>query len=183
VRPSTIARLASRSPLPAPGTARVAVTRSRAGCRVAAVAVVTVAAVPDRGEPLPGGVELGGDHVLDVGVQQGGSCSSTVPPSWAIRTSAGGNIDLAKTNLYRSEIGWPPVTSQNQASSSPPMLCQNLVNIQTPFIAANESVLASAPSTVSTVGDSLYTFLASRLAPSTSSTAELRPDRAGCRRH
>jgi len=78
----------------------------------------------------------------------------------------GGNIDLAKTNLYRSEIGQPPVSSLTQASSSPQMFCQNLVNIQTPFIAANENLLAAAPSPVPTVGDTLFTFLASRLAGS-----------------
>jgi hypothetical protein len=46
------------------------------------------------------------------------------------------------------------------------MFCQNLVNIQTPFIAANEKLLAAAPSPVPTVGDTLYTFLANRLAGS-----------------
>lgn len=46
------------------------------------------------------------------------------------------------------------------------MFCQNLVNIQTPFIAANEKLLAAAPSPVPTAGDTLYTFLASRLAGS-----------------
>jgi hypothetical protein len=46
------------------------------------------------------------------------------------------------------------------------MFCQNLVNIQTPFIAANEKIFAAWPSPVPTVGDTLYTFLASRLASS-----------------
>jgi len=31
---------------------------------------VAVAAVPDRVEPLLGGVELGGDHLLDAGLQR-----------------------------------------------------------------------------------------------------------------
>ena len=43
--------------------------RSRAGHRMA-VPSIGVAAMPDRGEPLLGGVELGGDHVLDVVLQQ-----------------------------------------------------------------------------------------------------------------
>src|ERR1035441_3977279 len=38
--------------------------------RLAAPAAVVVA-VPDRGEPRLGGVELAGDHVLDVGLQRG----------------------------------------------------------------------------------------------------------------
>jgi hypothetical protein len=32
---------------------------------------ITVVAVPDRGEPLPGRIELPGDQVLDVGVKRG----------------------------------------------------------------------------------------------------------------
>jgi hypothetical protein len=77
-----------------------------------------------------------------------------------------GSLDVAKTDLYRSEIGQAPVDGQTNASSSPQMYCQNLVNIQTPFIAANEKVFASWPSPVPTVGDTLYTFLAARLAAS-----------------
>ena len=43
----------------------------RAGPDVYGGLAVAVVTVPDRGEPLPGGVELGGDHVLDVGIQRG----------------------------------------------------------------------------------------------------------------
>jgi hypothetical protein len=92
--------------------------------------------------------------------------AALVPENDGMVLDLGGNIDLAKTNLYRSEIGQPPVTNQTQASSSPQMFCQNLVNVQTPFIAANENLLAAAPSPVPTVGDNLFTFLASRLAGS-----------------
>jgi hypothetical protein len=46
------------------------------------------------------------------------------------------------------------------------MFCQNMVDIQTPFLAANQSRLATMPSPVPTVGDTLYTFMASRLASS-----------------
>ena len=46
------------------------------------------------------------------------------------------------------------------------MFCQNLINIQGPFIAANQAVLETQPSPVPTAGDSLYTFLANRLAGS-----------------
>jgi hypothetical protein len=77
-----------------------------------------------------------------------------------------GSWDAAKTDLYRAEIGQAPVDGQTDASSSPAMFCQNLVNIQTPFIAANEKIFAAWPSPVPTVGDTLYTFLAARLAAS-----------------
>ncbi len=92
--------------------------------------------------------------------------AALIPENDGMVVDLGGNIDLAKTNLYRSEIGQPLVSSRTQASSSPQMFCQNLVNIQTPFLAANENLLAAAPSPVPTVGDTLYTFLASRLAGS-----------------
>ena len=43
------------------------------------------------------------------------------------------------------------------------MYCQNLVNIQTPFLAANQALLATGTSPVPTVGDTLFTFMANRL--------------------
>jgi hypothetical protein len=92
--------------------------------------------------------------------------AALVPENDGMVVDFGGGIDQAKTDLYRAEIGQPPVSSQTDASSSPQMFCQNLVNIQTPFLAANQSLLATAPSPVPTVGDTLFTFLASRLAGS-----------------
>jgi hypothetical protein len=92
--------------------------------------------------------------------------AALVPENDGMVLDNGGSIDLAKTNLYRSEIGQPLVNSQNQESSSPQMFCQNLINIQGPFVAANQALLATQPSPVPTAGDSLYTFLASRLAGS-----------------
>jgi hypothetical protein len=89
-----------------------------------------------------------------------------VPENDAMVLDNGGNTDVAKTDLYRAEIGQAPVDSQSNASSSPQMFCQNMVNIQTPFIAANQKVFAAWPSPVPTVGDTLYTFLANRLASS-----------------
>ena len=92
--------------------------------------------------------------------------AALIPENDGMVTDIGGNIDPAKANLYRSEIGQPLVNKRTQASSSPQMFCQNLINIQTPFLAANERLFAAWPSPVPTVGDTLYTFLASRLAGS-----------------
>jgi hypothetical protein len=77
-----------------------------------------------------------------------------------------GSWDAAKTDLYRAEIGQAPVDGQTDANSSPQMFCQNLVNIQTSFIAANEKIFEAVASPVPTVGDTLFTFLAARLAAS-----------------
>jgi hypothetical protein len=38
-----------------------------------------------------------------------------------------------------------------------------MVNIQTPFLAANQTVLATGQSPVTAVGDNLFTFMANRL--------------------
>jgi hypothetical protein len=92
--------------------------------------------------------------------------AALVPENDEMVLDNGGQFDQAKTDLYRSEIGQAPVSPQTDVASSPQMFCQNLVNVQTPIIAANESLLAAGPSPVPTVGDTLYTFLANRLASS-----------------
>ena len=92
--------------------------------------------------------------------------AALIPENDAMVLGLGGSVDVAKTDLYRSEIGQAPVDSQTDASSSPAMFCQNMVNIQTAFIAANEKTFSAWPSPVPTVGDTLYTFLAARLASS-----------------
>jgi hypothetical protein len=92
--------------------------------------------------------------------------AALIPENDGMVLGLGGSVDVAKTDLYRSEIGQAPVDSQTNASSSPAMFCQNMMNIQTAFIAANEKTFAAWPSPVPTVGDTLYTFLANRLASS-----------------
>jgi hypothetical protein len=73
---------------------------------------------------------------------------------------AGGKNNAGKTDLYREGLGQAPAESQSAASSSPQNYCQNLVNLQTPFLAANAKVLATAQSPVSADADNLLTFLA-----------------------
>jgi hypothetical protein len=70
---------------------------------------------------------------------------------------------VAKTNLYRSEIGQPPVDAATNTSSSPQAFCQNMVNLQTPFLSADQTLLATDTSPVPAVGNNLLTFLANRL--------------------
>ena len=77
-----------------------------------------------------------------------------------------GQFDVAKTDLYRAEVGQAPVNGQNNRTSSPAMYCQNMVNIQAPFIAANQTLLATGQSPVTAVGGNLFTFLANRLSMS-----------------
>jgi hypothetical protein len=75
-------------------------------------------------------------------------------------------FDVAKTDMYREELGQAPISNQNNQTSSPAMYCQNIVDIQTPFLAANQNLLASGQSPAAGVGDNLLTFMASRLSMS-----------------
>jgi hypothetical protein len=75
-------------------------------------------------------------------------------------------FSAAKTNRYRSSVGQPVISAANDAADSPANYCQNILNIQTPFLSDNRAVLAAAASPVPSVGDSLLTFMANRLSMS-----------------
>jgi hypothetical protein len=55
---------------------------------------------------------------------------------------------------------------ENDKTSSPAMYCQHLVDIQTPFLAANQKLLATSQSPVTATADNLLTFLANDLSAS-----------------
>jgi hypothetical protein len=78
----------------------------------------------------------------------------------------GDESDPAKTDQYRNELGQAPVSAATDKSSSPAMYCQNLVDIQTPFLAANQKLLATGQSPVTATADNLLTFLANDLSAS-----------------
>jgi hypothetical protein len=78
----------------------------------------------------------------------------------------GGERDPAKTDLYREELGQAPISAVTDKSSSPAMYCQNLVDIQTPFLAANRELLATGQSPVTATADNLLTFLTNDLSAS-----------------
>jgi hypothetical protein len=75
----------------------------------------------------------------------------------------GEELDAAKTDMYREELGQAPVGAATNKSSSPQMYCRNLVDIQTPFLAANQKLLATGQSPQTAVGDNLLTFMANEL--------------------
>jgi hypothetical protein len=89
--------------------------------------------------------------------------AALVPENDEMVLNGNDQFDVAKTNLYREELGQAPVSAQNNKSSSPTMFCQNMVDIQTSFLAANQALLATGQSPVPGVGDNLLTFLANRL--------------------
>ncbi|HEX5290400.1 MAG TPA: hypothetical protein VFX25_16185 [Streptosporangiaceae bacterium] len=76
-----------------------------------------------------------------------------------------GAFSAQKTDLYRAQIGQPPVNARN-AADTPANFCQQMENVQTPFLAANQATLATDASPVPAVGNNLFTFLANRLSMS-----------------
>jgi hypothetical protein len=92
--------------------------------------------------------------------------AALVPESAAMVRGAGGALDAAKTDAYRAELGQAPVSARSDATSDPEMYCQNLVDIQTPFLAANRTLLAAGQSPLTTTGDNLLTFMANELSTS-----------------
>jgi hypothetical protein len=72
-------------------------------------------------------------------------------------------LSVQKTNLYRRNVGQPRISAANSAVDSPANYCQNLVNIQAPFLNTNQALLATGTSPVTAVGTNLLTFLANRL--------------------
>ena len=72
-------------------------------------------------------------------------------------------FSATKTNLYRSNVGQPPISNANNAADSPQNYCQNMVNVQTPFLANNQTLLSGGPTPVPGTGNNLLTFMANRL--------------------
>jgi hypothetical protein len=77
-----------------------------------------------------------------------------------------GNFSVAKTNLYRSELGQPLISAATNAADSPQNFCQNMVNVQTPELSADQTLLATGSSPVPAIGSNLLTFMANRLSMS-----------------
>ena len=92
--------------------------------------------------------------------------TALVPENDEMTLDGNGNFDATKTNMYRAEVGQAPINNQNNRQDSPAMYCQNMVNIQTPFLAANQTVLGTGQAPVTAVGNNLFTFLANRLSMS-----------------
>jgi hypothetical protein len=86
-----------------------------------------------------------------------------VPENDPMVLDANGNLDPAKANLYRAEVGQPAISRATDRFDSPANYCQNMINIQGPFLTANQAVFAAGPSPVPDVGNNLFTFLANRL--------------------
>ena len=116
---------------------------------------------PDLGNNNQPGTSQALDELLAAKNQP--AIPALVPENDEMVLNGNGNFDAAKTNLYRAEVGQATINWQNNRSDSPAMYCQNTVNIQTAFLAANQTVLATGNTPVPAVGNNLFTFLANRL--------------------
>jgi len=92
--------------------------------------------------------------------------AALVPENDEMVLNGNNKFDVAKTDLYREELGQAPVNAANSLISGPAMYCRNMIDIQTPFLAANQALLASGQPPVASVGDNLLTFMANRLSMS-----------------
>jgi len=97
--------------------------------------------------------------------------AALVPENDKVVLNGDGKFDAAKTDLYREELGQAPISSQSDKTSVPEMYCQNIVDIQTPFLAANSRLLATGQAPATAVGKNLLTFMASELGKSFSDLA------------
>ena len=89
--------------------------------------------------------------------------AALIPENDEMVLDANNTFDATKTDMYRAEMGQAPVDAATNAASSPAMYCQNMIDIQTPFLAANQTLLAQGQPPVAGVGSNLLTFLANRL--------------------
>jgi hypothetical protein len=89
--------------------------------------------------------------------------AALIPENDEMVLNGNNQFDAAKTDLYRAELGQPPVDAATNSTSSPAVYCRNMIDIQTPFLAANQTLLATGQPPVANVGDNLLTFLANRL--------------------
>jgi hypothetical protein len=85
-------------------------------------------------------------------------------PSGDPMTLVNGRPNLAKQNLYRVGVDQPKVATVAQAAKEQIAYCQNLLKVAPTRLQQDRPWTSAAPSLDPAVADSLYTFLAVRLA-------------------
>ena len=125
----------------------------------------TLGCTPFMAPVLDNNSQLGTSQALNelLSAKNQPAITALVPENDEMTLDGNGQFDATKTNMYRVEVGQTPINNQNNQQDSPAMYCQNMVNIQTPFLAANQTLLATGTSPVPGIGDNLLTFMANRL--------------------
>jgi hypothetical protein len=101
---------------------------------------------------------------LSATVNQKGTIA-VVPPNDEM-TLVGGNMSIAKTNVYRSLVGQPLLGFGTSAATVAASYCQNLVNIQPARNNLDMAKELNFGTPVAAVGNNLATFLGNRLSMS-----------------
>ncbi len=101
---------------------------------------------------------------LSATVNQKGTIA-VVPPNDEM-TLVGGNMSIAKTNVYRSLVGQPLLAGNTNPATVAASYCQNLVNIQPARNNLDMAKELNFGTPVAAVGSNLATFLGNRLAMS-----------------
>jgi hypothetical protein len=122
----------------------------------------TLGCTPFQAPDLSQAGALGPSQALNEIQAQAQAAPAALVPENDEMTLVNNAFSADKTNLYRSEIGQPAISAAADATSSPANFCQNMVNIQTAFLNANQALLATGGSPVPAVGTNLLTFLANR---------------------
>jgi hypothetical protein len=122
----------------------------------------TLGCTPFEAPDLGNGNAMGTSQALNAlsSLANDSASTSALVPENDEMTLVNGAFSATKTNLYRSNVGQPAISFGQQ--SSPATYCQNMINIQTPWLAANQAVLATGATPVAGVGNNLFTFLANR---------------------
>jgi hypothetical protein len=77
-----------------------------------------------------------------------------------------GAFSIRKTDLYRQGVDQPPLPRETSATANAQEYCTAMINIQAARLELDKSFTTTAPSPVPSLGSSLFTFLAARLAGS-----------------
>jgi hypothetical protein len=90
---------------------------------------------------------------------------AVIPPNDPM-VLVGGNMSVAKTNVYRSLNDMPLLPNNVNPTQVAASYCQNLVNVQPARLQLDMAREANATSPVAAVGNNLATFLGARLSAS-----------------
>ncbi len=127
----------------------------------------TLGCTPFEAPDLSNGGTMGTSQALDeLSAAKNATAPIALVPENDEMVLVNNAMSVTKTNLYRAQLGMPAVSAANDAADSPANYCQNMVNVQTPFLSANQTLLATDTSPVPAVGNNLLTFMANRLSMS-----------------
>ena len=126
----------------------------------------TIGCTPFEAPDLTTGGTPGTSQALDEISAQNQAAPAALVPENDEMVLVNNAFSVAKTNLYRENLGQAPVSAATEATSSPANFCQNMVNVQTPYLQNNQALLATDTSPVPGTGNNLLTFMANRLSMS-----------------